>query len=102
MKSMNRLHLYHHKSPNGRAYIVADRNGLRALAKTLEKAANGAVGLEKLQLYSSDGHPYELMIISDISEQEWQDIQVPYSKFSDPSKLETVQLYDSLKSELTA
>lgn len=96
MKTMSRLHLYPHKEPNGRAYIVAERRALRALAKKLEQTADGAVGFDKITLYSSDGHPYELMIVSDISEEEWQDLEVPSSKRSDPSKLETVKIVDEL------
>lgn len=100
MKSLSRVHLYTHKEPNGRAYIVAERSGLRALAKTLDKAASGAVGLEKIQVYSSDGHPYELMVVTDLSETEWQEINVPYDRKSNPKLLESVQIYDSLHEEL--
>lgn len=97
MKSMNRVHLHTHKQPNGRAYIVGERAGLRSLAKALEKAANGILGMETITLYSSDGHPYELMIATDITEEEWQNTSVPYDKKSDPSSLEIVKLYDSMK-----
>lgn len=100
MKSMSRVHIHSHKEPNGRAYIVGERSGLRSLAKALEKAANGAVGMETITLYSSDGHPYELMIVTDITEQEWQNTEVPYKRNSDPSQFESVKIYDSLKSEI--
>jgi len=96
MKTMSRLHLYPHKEPNGRAYIVAERRALKALAKKLEQTADGLVGFDKITLYSSDGHPYDLMIVSDISEEEWQNLDVPSSRWSDPSKLETVKLVDEL------
>lgn len=100
MKTLSRLHLYPHKEPNGRAYIVAERQALRALAKKLEQTADGAVGYDKMTFYSSDGHPYELMIVSDITEQEWQELEVPSSRKSDPSKLETVKIVDDLSSTL--
>lgn len=100
MKSLSRVHLYTHKEPNGRGYIVAERSGLKALAKALDKAASGAVGLEKITVYSSDGHPYELMIVTDLSENEWQEINVPYDRKSNPKQLESVQIYDSLHEEI--
>ncbi len=94
---MNRVHLYPHKEPNGIGYIVAERNGLRALAKKLIQAAEGAVGLETITLYSSDGHPYKLMIVTDISEEEWQNLPLPKEKNSDPACLEIVKVYNDLQ-----
>ena len=99
MKTMSRLHLYPHKEPNGRAYIVAERRALLALAKKLEQTADGAVGFDKITLYSSDGHPYELMIVSDISEQEWQELEAPSSRKSDPSKLSIIKTLDEIYNE---
>jgi hypothetical protein len=98
MKS--RVHLYTHKEPNGRAYIVAEKSGLLALARALQQAANGALGLETIQLYSSDGHPYEL-VITTATEEEWQQSQLPYKKDSDPSQLNLVKLYDDTKKEIS-
>ena len=98
MKTMSRVHLYPHKEPNGTGYIVAERRGLRALAKKLEQAADGAVGLETITLYGSDGHPYNLMIVTDITEDEWQNLPLPKDKNSDPAKLEIVKVYNDLKS----
>jgi len=97
MKSMSRVHLYPHKEPNGTGYIVAERRGLRALAKKLEQAADGAVGLETITLYGSDGHPYKLMIVTDITEDEWQNLPLPKEKNSDPSTLEIVKTYHELQ-----
>lgn len=98
MKTMSRVHLYPHKEPNGTAYIVAERRGLRSLAKKLEQAADGAVGLETITLYGSDGHPYNLMIVTDITEDEWQNLPLPKDKSSDPASLEIVKVYNDLKS----
>jgi len=100
MKSSNRVHLYTHKGPNGRAYIVGERRGLRDLARALDNAVNGAVGLETITLYSSDGHPYELMVVTDVTEQEWQDAAVPYDRKANPSQFESVKIYDDLKESL--
>ena len=97
MKSMSRVHLYPHKGPNSTGYIVAERRGLRALAKKLEQAADGAVGFETITLYGSDGHPYSLMIVTDISEDEWQNLPLPADKRSDPTQLEIVKVYNDLK-----
>lgn len=97
MKSMSRVHLYPHKEPNGTGYIVAERRGLRALAKKLEQAADGAVGLENITLYGSDGHPYTLMIVTDITEEEWQNMPLPNDKKSDPTNLEIVKIYNELR-----
>jgi hypothetical protein len=98
MKSMSRVHLYPHKEPNGTGYIVAERKGLRDLAKKLLQAADGAVGLETLTLHGSDGHPYNLMIITDVTEEEWQNMPLPKDKNSDPESLEIVKVYNNLKS----
>ena len=97
MKTMSRLHLYPHKEPNGRAYIVAERRALRALAKKLEQTADGAVGLEEITFYSSDGHSYNLMIVTDVTEDEWQNLPLPKDKNNDPSCLEVVKVYTDLK-----
>jgi len=97
MKTMSRVHLYPHKEPNGTGYIVAERRGLRALAKKLEQAADGAVGLETITLYGSDGHPYNLMIVTDITEDEWQNMPLPADRRSDPASLEIVKVYNDLR-----
>ena len=101
MKSiLSRVHLHTHKEPNGRAYIVGDRQGLRALSKALEQAAITGVGLETVKLHSSDGHVYEIMIVADVSEEEWQTLPVPYDKSSNPKNLEKVKIYESIKTEI--
>jgi hypothetical protein len=97
---LSRVHLHSHDKPNGRAYIVGDREGLIALAVGIERAARGMVGLETINVYSSDGHPYQIMIVNKVSEQEWQLMPVPYDSDSNPSKIESVTLYDSLKEKL--
>jgi hypothetical protein len=92
-----RLHLYPHTGPQSRAYIVAEPGALRALATAAEDAARGVLGFETIKFYSSDGHEYELAIVCDVSEEEWQGLPVPSDKKSNPSQLSIVQTFDSLK-----
>jgi hypothetical protein len=95
MKS--RIHLYPHAGPNSRGYIVAERSALRSLAKHLEDAARGLAGFETVKCYSSDGHEYELVIVCDVSEDEWQNLPVPGDQQSDPSKLAIVRTWDEFR-----
>ena len=95
MKS--RIHLYPHNGPGSRGYIVAERSALRSLARHLEDAARGIVGFDTIRCYSSDGHEYELVIVCDVSEDEWQNLPVPGDQRSDPSKLTVVETFDSLR-----
>lgn len=95
MKS--RIHLYPHTGPGTRGYIVGEPAALRSLARHLEDVARGAVGFDVVECYGSDGHAYELTLVCDVSEEEWQDMPLPGSKNSDPSKLNIVQLWNDLK-----
>lgn len=101
MKSiLSRVHLHAHKEPKGNAYIIGDRQGLLELSKTIERAAKGFVGIESIKLFSSDGHDYEILVIADVSESEWQSMPVPYDKKSDPSQLKLIKDFKSVKSEI--
>lgn len=100
MKSMSRLHLYPHAEPNGTAYIVADRRGLRDLAKKLTQAADSSVGLDTITFHGSDGHEYKLLIVSDVSQEEWQTLPLPKDQHSDPNTLAIVKTYKSLQQQL--
>ncbi len=95
MKS--RLHLYTNTGPKTQGYILGEPAALLALAKALESAAKGVIGLETIQLYNSDGHEYELIIAADITEEEWQNMPVPYNKQANPHELNIVKIYNSLK-----
>lgn len=95
-----RLHLYPHKEPQGRAYIVAEPGALRALAQAADNAARGVLGFETIKFYSSDGHEYELALVCDVSEEEWQSLPVPGDKTSNPGKLAIVQTFDELKQSI--
>lgn len=97
---LGRLHMHNHNEPNGRAFILGDKQALKALGDALMKASQCAAGFENIQLYTSDGHKYELLIARDISEEEWQSLPVPYDKKHDPNSLEIVKTYDELKSQV--
>lgn len=93
----SRLHLHPHQGPGTRGYIVADSATLRSLARHLDDAARGLAGLETVRCYGSDGHEYELVIVCDVSEEEWQTLPLPSDSNSDPSKLNIVKMFDELK-----
>lgn len=99
---LSRVHIHSHKEPRGRAYIVGDRKGLLELSKAIERAARGAMGLENIKLFSSDGHEYEILIATNVQEEEWQNMPVPYDKKSDPSQIESIKVYDSVKQEINS
>ncbi|MEY4332839.1 MAG: hypothetical protein RLZZ196_1577 [Bacteroidota bacterium] len=95
-----RLHLHTNKGPKTRAYIVAEPQALRELARAAESAARSVVGMETVTFYTSDGHEYELFIACDLTEDDWQQLPVPYDKKSDPEKLNIVQIYNELKNSI--
>lgn len=92
-----RLHMHNHKEPNGRAYIVGERAALKSLGEALIKASKNVIGFDNIELYTSDGHKYEILITCDVSEEEWQSLPVPYDKKHDPNNLEIVRTYNELK-----
>ena len=85
-----RLKLKPNTGTRGRAYIVADAAALRTLAQACELAARGAVGIEICTLYAADGHPYEIFITREVTEDEWQQDQ-------EADAIESVAMYDSVK-----
>jgi hypothetical protein len=100
MTPKSRLHIHTHKGPNDTAYIVGEKSALRALSDALKEAANGVVGLEKVTLYTSDGHSYDIVISSDVAEEEWQAIKPSYDRSSDPTKLKSIELYNEFTRSL--
>ena len=96
-----RLHMQNHDEPNGRAIIVGERAALKALGTALTKASNSVLGLEQVELYTSDGHKYQILITCDASEEEWQSLPVPYDKNHDLNKLNIVKQFDEVKSTST-
>ncbi len=91
----SRLHMHNHSEPEGRAFIVGERAALKALGEALIAGSNSLLGFETITLYTSDGHPYEIFITSNVSEDEWQSLPVPYDKKHDPSGLEIVNVYNN-------
>ena len=96
MKIYSRLHLYPHSCPQGYAYIVGDPAALRALGDLLKTAASSMVGIESAELFGSDGHNYELRIISKVDEAEWQQLALPGLDLQGAEKLDTVQTFNEL------
>lgn len=96
---MARLHLYPHAEPQQDAVIIADVHGLRALANALLKVAQTPQGYQRVKLHTSDGHEYTVMIVSDISEQEWQTVTPAYTGTALP-KLAVLEDYQQLRDEL--
>jgi hypothetical protein len=92
-----RLHLHTNPGPQSRAYIVAEPQALRQLARAAEAAARNQLGMETATFYTSDGHKYELFIACDLSEDDWQNLPIPSDPQSDPSQLNIVKIYDELK-----
>lgn len=92
-----RLHMHNHTEPNGRAFIIGEKLALRSLGEALIKASKNTLGIENIELYTSDGHKYEILITSEVSENEWQTLPVPYDKKHNPNHLEIVSTYNELK-----
>jgi hypothetical protein len=89
--------MHNHSEPNGRAYIIGEQRALRELGEALINASKSMIGIETTHMYTSDGHKYELMIACDVSEEEWQNLPVPYNKKHNPSELNIVKIYDEIK-----
>ncbi len=99
MKPTGRLHLYPPTGPRETGYIVADKQALKGLAEAARSAAAGGFGFETIKLYSADGHEYELVVTSAVSEEEWQGVEMQYAKNITPT-VETITNYQQLKKEL--
>jgi len=93
MIAKSRLHIYPNKGPKTRAYILGERQALRALSEALRKAADGVLGSETVTLYGSDGHDYEIFITRDLLESEWQTLK-------DPTDVSSIKTWEGVKLEL--
>lgn len=89
-----RLHMHNHSGPGGQAYILGDRAGLKALGESLIKASRSVLGLEDIELYTSDGHRYTLVVTCALSEEEWQNLPPPHSSTHKPDSIEIIQEYN--------
>jgi len=100
MKPTGRLQIYPPAGPRKSGYVVADRAALKGLAEAIKSASTSTFGFETVKLYSADGHEYELVITSSVTEDEWQAIPPNYTTLSVPL-VETLQNYQELKDQLT-
>ena len=96
---MARLHIYPHNEPQTDLHIVADPAALRALAAALTSVAHNPYSFERVRLHTSDGHEYTAMIVSGVSEEEWQTIPPAYAKTVVPA-ISTLEDYHSIKKQL--
>jgi hypothetical protein len=78
---------------------VADPAALRELAQALISVSRNPHTFERVQLHTSDGHEYTAMIVSGISQEEWQTIPPAYAKAAVPN-ISTLEDYHSIKKEL--
>lgn len=96
MINYSRLHLYSHREPRGRAYVVADPAALRAMADLCKSAAHSMSGIETAKFFGSDGHEYELVVVSNVSETEWQQLPLPGLDQKAAKNLSIVKTFDEL------
>jgi hypothetical protein len=100
MKPTGRLQIYPPGGPQQTGYIVADRTALRGLAEAAKIASSNVLGFETVTLYSADGHEYELVITSDVTDAEWQEIGANYDTKSSMPRVDTLEHYQELKRQL--
>ena len=55
--------------------------------------AIGAVGLEVINSYTSDGHEYQIVISSDVQETEWQSTVPSYQQDSTAENFSSIKIY---------
>lgn len=80
---------------------MADPVALKNLAHALLSVAKNPNSFERVQLHTSDGHEYTAMIVSGVSEEEWQTIPPAYGTGSVPT-IGVLEDYHAIKQELTA
>lgn len=97
---MSRLHIYPHSEPQQDLHIVADPAALRSLAQALISVAQNPNSFERVRLHTSDGHEYTAMIVSGVSEDEWQTIPPAYGQSEVPT-ISTLEDYHSIRKQLT-
>jgi hypothetical protein len=94
MNIKSRIKIYTGKEVKDRTVIVGEPAALRALAKTLTTAANSPSGFDAINLYEPSGHDFEIVVVCDITEDEWQNMP---AKSGD---LSCIQIYDDLRTSL--
>jgi len=98
---MARLHIYPHNEPQAALHIVADHAALCDPAAALITVSRNPYTFERVKLHTSDGHEYTAMIVSGVSEEEWQIIPPAYANSTVPA-ISTLEDYHSIKKELNA
>jgi hypothetical protein len=98
MKS--RLHLYPHDEPQTTAYIVGEKAALKELGKALLTASQSGLGFDTVKLHTADGHEYSIMVISSVSEEEWQTMSTPYTNKLVTPTLQIIRTYNEVKDEI--
>jgi hypothetical protein len=71
------------------------------LAAALITVSRNPYTFERVKLHTSDGHEYTAMIVSGVSEEEWQTIPPAYANSTVPA-ISTLEDYHSIKKELNA
>lgn len=93
MTPKSRLHIYPHTAPRETAYIVGEPQALLHLATTIERAAKSALGMEFSKSYTSDGHEYNIVVCSDVNEDEWQTVNPSHKTNATAEDFACVKLY---------
>ena len=94
MNVKSRIKIYTGKDIKDRTVIAGEPNALRALAKTLINTANSPSGFDAIRLYEGTGHDFEIVVTSDITEDEWQNMP------NKADELGSVKVYDDLRTSL--
>ena len=71
------LHVYPQPGPRQAVKIVANTEGLIALALALFEAAS-LVGKGSTELFCTDAEAYEIQVVRDDSDQSWESLELPY------------------------
>jgi len=94
MNVKSRIKIYTGKDVKDRTVIAGEPNALRALAKTLINTANSPSRFDAIRLYEGTGHDFEIVVTSDITEDEWQNMP------NKADELGSVKVYDDLRTSL--
>jgi len=75
--STNLAHLYSQRHWHDDAYIVADDEALRRLARAIKDALTGGVGA--CEVFAADGEGYEVRVVRLRDPGLWDLLRLPYS-----------------------
>ena len=71
------LHVYPQPGPRQVVKIVANTEGLIALATALFEATS-VVGKGSTELFCTDAEAYEIQVVRDDSDNAWKSLELPY------------------------